>query len=88
MASASVEVLRGLAWMVYGIPSALGVSASRSKTSGWMAEPRESTGPLPSRWSPSSFFSTPGESVAKVRSTAIATAGSSRYAEVRAPPPW
>jgi hypothetical protein len=88
MASASVEVKRGLAWMVKGIPSCSAVSASRSNTSGWMAEPRESTGPLPSLCSPTCFFSIPGAQVEKVRSTATATARVGANAEVRAPPPW
>jgi hypothetical protein len=54
---------------------------------GETTEPRVSTGPPPSLCSPSSFFSIPGWSVAKVTSTAIAIAGSMRSPATRAPPP-
>ena len=69
-----------------GIPSASPASWSSSKTTGSSVEPRVSTGPLPNLWRPSSCSLSPGWSVAKVTSTAIATSGCSENAVVRAPP--
>src|ERR1700712_2214273 len=67
------------------MPSASAVSTSSSKTLGERVEPRPITGPEPSGWTPISFSSTPGASVAWVTSTAIAMSGRSSKAEVRAP---
>src|SRR6266699_3081242 len=87
MASASVPVSCGAAWMLKGIFSRSAHSTSRSNTTGLTADPRASTGPPPSLCSPARFFSAPGQSVAWVTSTTSATLGSSPTALVRAPPP-
>ena len=60
-----------------GMPSASPASCSSSNTRGSSVEPRVSTGPVPNRWRPTSFSSSPGWSVANVTSTAIATSGRS-----------
>ena len=77
-ASASVPVARAEAVTVNGMPSASAVSWSSSKTCGSSVEPRVSTAPVPNRWRPTSFSSSPGWSVANVTSTAIATSGLQR----------
>src|SRR5947207_2481789 len=87
MASASVPVSWGAAWMLYGIFCSSAEATSISKTTGLTAEPRASTGPPPSLCSPARFFSAPGQSVACVTSTTSATWGSIPTALVRAPPP-
>src|SRR3989441_2087208 len=87
MASASVPVSCGAAWMLKGIFSRSAHSTSRSNTTGLPADPRANTGPPPSLCSPARFFSAPGQSVACVTSTTSATFGSSPTALVRAPPP-
>ena len=60
IASASVLVSRPAAWTLYGMPSRSAVSRSSEKSTGEIIDPRASTGPLPSLWSPYSFFSMPG----------------------------
>src|SRR2546425_634094 len=87
MASASVPVSCGAAWMLKGIFSRSAHSTSRSNTTGLTADPRANTGPPPSLCSPARFFSAPGQSVACVTSTTSATFGSSPTALVLARPP-
>src|SRR5213082_2575818 len=73
MASASVPVSCGAAWMLKGIFSRSAHSTSRSNTTGLTADPRASTGPPPSLCSPARFFSAPGQSVALVVDVTHAT---------------
>ena len=67
------------------MPSASAASMASSKSTGWIAAPRDNDGPPPSLTSPPFCFEVVGWSVVWVTSTAIAAAGARACPVVWAP---